>query len=253
LSISTVPERENGRAEKDFLPGPIILLGAPGVGKGTQAKLLMNAYGIPQISTGDILRSNIANNTKLGQTAKALMDQGQLVDDEIVNSMVGARLHEPDVARGFILDGYPRTRQQAGYVEALLGLAANHDHDGSKTGMQMPLVAINIHVDPSELLRRITGRRTCAASQHIYNIYSHPPKLEGVCDFDGSPLQQRSDDTEQAFEERMNEYQAKTEPVVFYFRDKTDLFRTVNGNQPVQDVNAAIVAALQQVRLARNS
>src|SRR5580698_3458914 len=108
---------EPAPADESFLPGPVLLLGAPGVGKGTQAKLLMAKYGIPQISTGDLLRANIANGTKLGLEAKELMDQGQLVDDDIVNEMVANRLTDPDVARGFILDGYPRTSQQAGYIE----------------------------------------------------------------------------------------------------------------------------------------
>jgi adenylate kinase len=248
LTTSTIPAHNTAPTEKDFLPGPIILLGAPGVGKGTQAKLMTSAYGIPQISTGDILRANISSNTELGRAAKVLMDQGQLVDDEIVNKMVAARLQEPDVTRGFILDGYPRTREQAGYVETLLGLNAVLEH-----GIRLPLVAINIHVEESELLRRITGRRTCSACRHIYNIYSHPPRQEGICDFDGSALQQRSDDTESAFEARMNEYRAKTEPVVFYFRDKKELFRSIDGNQPIQQVNEVIIEALHQLRSPKNS
>ena len=212
----------------------------------------MEAYGIPQISTGDILRANIANGTELGKAAKALMDQGQLVQDDIVNQMVAARLQEPDVTRGFILDGYPRTREQAGYVETLLQL--HHPSAGKPAKHKpLPLVAVNIHVEVSELLRRITGRRTCVQCRHIYNIYSHPPKQEGVCDFDGSPLQQRSDDTEQAFEERMNEYRVKTAPVVFYFRDKKDLFRSIEGNQNIQQVNQAIIEALHQLRPAKSS
>ena len=252
MSISTVPASQPAPAE-NFLPGPIILLGAPGVGKGTQAKLLMGAYGIPQISTGDILRANIANDTELGRAAKALMDQGQLVDDEIVNKMVATRLQEPDIARGFILDGYPRTREQAGYVETLLGLNQILSADHATNGVCLPLVAINIHVEEKELLRRITGRRTCSACRHIYNIYSHPPKQDGICDLDGSVLQQRSDDTEQAFEERMNEYRAKTAPVVFYFSDKKELFRNVDGNVAIQQVSEAIVEALHQLRPQGNS
>src|ERR1700757_2759895 len=112
-------EPNTAPADKDFLPGPILLLGAPGVGKGTQAKALMAAYGIPQISTGDILRSNIAQGTELGKKARSLMDEGKLVDDDSVNGMVAARLAEPDVNRGFILDGYPRTREQAAFIENL--------------------------------------------------------------------------------------------------------------------------------------
>ncbi len=253
MSTSAASPSQTASADKNFLPGPVILLGAPGVGKGTQAKLLMGAYGIPQISTGDILRANIANGTELGKAAKALMDQGQLVQDEIVNKMVAARLHEPDVTRGFILDGYPRTREQAGYVETLLRLNRSSSASTASSDAALPLIAINIHVDESELLRRITGRRTCVQCRHIYNIYSHPPKQEGICDLDRSPLQQRSDDTEQAFDERMNEYRAKTAPVVFYFRDKKDLFRSIEGNQPIQQVNEAIVEALHELRATTNS
>ncbi len=231
-------------AETTFLPGPIILLGAPGVGKGTQAKLLMAQFGIPQISTGDILRDNIARKTALGLEARARMDHGQLVDDEIVNGMVAQRLEAPDTARGFILDGYPRTTQQAGYIEHLRGASASDK--GSDASL--PFVAINIFVDEAELLRRITGRRICSAGTHIYNIYSNPPARENVCDVDGLPLEQRTDDTEQAFRRRMDEYRAKTAPVVSYFSDKGHLFRQVDGSQPVEQVHAAILETLRQLR-----
>jgi adenylate kinase len=238
-------------ADASFLPGPIVLLGAPGVGKGTQAKLLMTAFHIPQISTGDILRENISNNTPLGIAAKSLMDQGQLVDDDLVNEMVAERLTagtHPDVINGFILDGYPRTAVQSGYIELLLG-ANNHLAGASQQrGVNLPLVAVSINVDEGELLRRITGRRTCANCKHIYNVYSHPPRQEGLCDFDSSPLQQRSDDTEAAFLERMKEYRAKTEEVIRYFSKKNELFATVNGDQSMTEVNAAIVAALRNLR-----
>jgi adenylate kinase len=241
-------------AETTFLPGPVLLLGAPGVGKGTQAKLLMAKYGIPQISTGDLLRANIANGTKLGMEAKELMDQGQLVDDDIVNEMVASRLAEPDVARGFILDGYPRTSQQAGYIETLLGLN-KHLAEGSQPVLHLPPVAVNINVDETELLRRITGRRSCGICKHIYNIYSNPPKVEGVCDFDGTVLQQRSDDTEPVFRERMNEYRAKTAHVVEYFSHpaKEHFFRTVDGSNSVERVNAEIMDALRDLRQSRNA
>lgn len=225
-----------------------MLLGAPGVGKGTQAKLLMTRFSIPQISTGDILRANIANGTPLGKAAKSLLDQGQLVDDNTVNRMVAARLLEPDTLRGFILDGYPRTAAQSGYVETLLGENRHVAGADSEQGIHLPLVAISIDVDEAELLRRITGRRTCAACKHIYNIYSNPSKQEGVCDFDGSPLEQRSDDTEQVFEERMNEYRTKTAEVVRYFSRKAEHFRSVNGDQSIEQVQAAILAALHSLR-----
>lgn len=239
---------QSAPAETGFLPGPIILLGAPGVGKGTQAKLLMKQFGIPQISTGDILRDNIARKTPLGMEAKARMDHGQLVDDEIVNGMVAQRLESPDTTRGFILDGYPRTTQQASYIERLRGSELRANGMGPDDVRQLPFVAINISVDEAELLRRITGRRICSAGTHIYNIYSNPPARESVCDIDGLPLKQRSDDTKPAFRKRMDEYRAKTAPVIAYFSDKKNLFRQVDGSQTVESVNAAIVDTLRQLR-----
>lgn len=236
-------------AEASFLAGPIVLLGAPGVGKGTQAKLLMSRFGIPQISTGDILRANIAQGTALGLRARSLMDQGQLVDDETVNDMVADRLDlatHPDVGRGFILDGYPRTAAQSAFIEQLLASGTNLLSDAAH--QSLPLIAVDINVDEAELLRRITGRRTCSVCKHIYNVYSHPPNVAGLCDFDHSVLGQRSDDTEAAFYERMKEYRAKTAEVIRYFSQKADLFRSVNGDQSVDRVNADIVAAVHSLR-----
>jgi adenylate kinase len=229
----------------DFLPGPVLLLGAPGVGKGTQAQRLMADYNIPQISTGDILRDNIARGTDLGKAAKGLMDQGQLVPDEIVNDMVGARLTQPDVQNGYILDGYPRTLGQAQWLDAHLSATAV-EH---QLGAALPLVAINIRVDEQELLRRITGRRICPVCKHIYNIYSKPPKREGICDFDGSPLQHRSDDTEAAFTERMKAYNSLTAPVIEHY-GKQGRFKEVDGTQAVEQVTSAIESALKQLRQA---
>lgn len=240
-------------AEAGFLPGPIILLGAPGVGKGTQAKLLMSRFGIPQVSTGDILRNNIARKTALGLEAKARMDHGQLVDDEIVNGMVAERLKAPDTARGFILDGYPRTTAQANYIEHLRDSSLASDESGNAASIRLPFVAINIFVDEAELLRRITGRRICSAGTHIYNIYSNPPCREDICDVDGLALTQRTDDTEQAFHRRMDEYRVKTAPVVSYFSDKTGLFRQVDGSRPVEEVNTAIVDTLRQLRTGESA
>lgn len=245
LNVQTASQNVTA-TDASFLPGPIVLLGAPGVGKGTQAQLLMSRFGIPQISTGDILRANIAQGTRLGIRAKALMDQGQLVDDDTVNGMVATRLdssNHSDVGRGFILDGYPRTAAQSAFVEELLSDAAHQS---------LPLIAVDIIVDEAELLRRITGRRSCPVCRHIYNVYSNPPKISGICDFDGSSLQQRSDDTEAAFYERMREYRAKTAEVIRYFGQKADLFRSVNGDQPVDSVNADIVAALHTLRNGAN-
>ena len=218
------------------MPGPVLLLGAPGVGKGTQAKRLMAEFGIPQISTGDLLRENIAKGTELGKAARSLMDQGLLVSDDLVNQMVADRLAQPDVARGYILDGFPRTLKQARWVDA-------HLAGGSQT---LPLVAISIVVGYDELLRRITGRRLCPAG-HIYNIYTNPPAVEGKCDVDGRALIQRSDDSEPVFHERMKTFLDLTAPVIEHYSGQ-GRFQEVNGDQQVEDVTAAITSALKHLR-----
>jgi adenylate kinase len=203
----------------------------------------MADYKIPQISTGDILRDNIARGTELGKAAKGLMDQGLLVPDEMVNDMVGARLTQPDAANGYILDGYPRTLGQAEWLDAHLASTAV----ARPGGAVIPLVAVNIQVDEDELLRRITGRRICPICKHIYNIYSKPPKHEGICDFDGSLLQHRSDDTEAAFTERMKAYNSLTAPVIEHY-SRQGRFRSVNGEESVEQVTVAIETALRRLR-----
>jgi adenylate kinase len=213
-------------ADDHFLPGPVLLLGAPGVGKGTQAKSLMAEFGIPQISTGDLLRGNIAKGTELGKAARSLMDQGQLVSDDLVNQMVADRLAQPDVARGYILDGFPRTINQAEWVDREIA---------SKAGT-LPIVAISIVVSYDQLLHRITGRRISPAGR-IYNIY----------DVDGSVLVQRSDDSEAVFTERMKTFEAQTAPVVEHYR-RQGRFEEVNGDQAVDQVTAEITAALKRLR-----
>jgi adenylate kinase len=218
------------------MPGPVLLLGAPGVGKGTQAKLLMATYGIPQISTGDILRANIAQGTALGRSAKALMDQGMLVSDDLVNQMVADRLAQPDTARGYVLDGFPRTINQAEWVDRHL----------SSGNSALPVAAISIVVDYEQLLHRITGRRISPAGR-IYNIYTNPPAVPGIDDVDGSPLIQRPDDSEEVFTERMKTFEAQTAPVVEHYRNQ-GRFREVNGDQPVEAVFAAIKTALHELR-----
>jgi adenylate kinase len=223
-------------AETSFLPGPVLLLGAPGVGKGTQAKALMADYGIPQISTGDILRGNIARGTDLGKHAKALMDQGQLVPDGLVNQMVADRLAQPDTKRGYILDGFPRTLNQATWLDAQL--AADFS--------ALPVIAISIVVNYEHLLHRITGRRISPAGR-IYNIYSNPPRVPGKCDVDGSDLEQRRDDSEAVFSERMKTFEAQTAPVVEHYRGQ-GRFEEIDGDHPVEQVTATIEAALGRLR-----
>ena len=219
-----------------FHPGPILLLGAPGVGKGTQAKALMAAHAIPQISTGDLLREHRANHTPLGLMAEDLMRQGILVPDDLVNQMVAARLARPDTTHGYIFDGFPRTLAQAQWLD--LQLSAG-----------MPVVAISITVEPNQLLQRITGRRICPAG-HIYNIYSSPPLLPDVCDLDSLPLTQRTDDTVPVFEERMRSFGLQTAPVVDHYRIQ-GRFQQIDGDQPVETVTAAIESALRRLRGAR--
>ncbi len=232
---------------EDFLPGPVLLLGAPGVGKGTQAQVLVAEYGIPQISTGEILRKNIADGTDLGLKAKGLMDQGLFIDDETVNGMVAARLHEPGVERGFILDGYPRTLAQAGFIDSLLEI---HKVSGVHHGtLHLPLLAVSLRVDEDELLKRITGRRICPTCKRSYNIYAAPPLKDGVCDVDGTELVQRPDDTEETFRERMLEYNAKTAHVIEHYRGR-GCFAEVDGAKAVGEVTASVVAALKGLRTA---
>jgi adenylate kinase len=223
-------------AEKNFLPGPVLLLGAPGVGKGTQAKALMADYGIPQISTGDILRANISKGTPLGKQAKALVDQGTLVSDDLVNQMVADRLSQPDTHRGYILDGFPRTLNQALWLDAKLASDSN----------VLPVVAISIVVDNEQLKHRITGRRISPVGR-IYNIYSNPPASPGICDVDGSILVQRPDDSEAVFTERMKTFETQTAPVIEHYR-KQGRFTEIDGDHPVEQVTAAITEALQALR-----
>ena len=220
----------------DFLPGPVLLLGAPGVGKGTQAQRLMAEFGIPQISTGDLLRQHRKDHTPLGTLAEELMSQGKLVPDDLVNQMVAARLQEPDTEHGYILDGFPRTLNQAEWLDRQL------------VAYLLPVVAINIVVDEQALLERITGRLTCPVDGTIYNIYSKPPKKDRLCDLDGTPLVQRSDDTPQAFHERMRSFKQKTAAVIEYYREHGNRFAEVDGDRPIDEVTQSIRATLLRLR-----
>lgn len=217
------------------------MLGAPGVGKGTQAQRLMAAWGIPQISTGDILRElrkkPESEAGAIGSLAKQLMDAGKLVPDELVNQLVAERLLAADTERGYILDGYPRTLGQATWLDEHLGAVLT----------KLPVVAVSIEVGYDVLLRRITGRRTCPTCSRIYNVYSQPPIVDGVCDVDGTPLVQRPDDTEPVFEERMRTYHAVTAPVVEHYRG-LGRFTEVNGDQAVEEVTHSVASAIRELR-----
>jgi len=223
----------------EFSPGPVLLLGAPGVGKGTQAKLLMEAFTIPQVSTGDLLREHRRNHTPLGLLADELMAKGKLVADDLVNQMVAERLAEPDAAHGYILDGFPRTLNQAEWLDAHLDA---RDHGA------LPVVAIHIVVPERVLLERITGRLTCPVCGAIYNIYTEPPRVAGVCNMEGAALTQRADDTEPVFYERMKAFEAKTAAVIDYYRSHGNRFAEVDGNHAVEQVAQAIRGTLLRMR-----
>jgi adenylate kinase len=229
---------ESGRVtESKTVPGPILLMGAPGAGKGTQAKELVKIWDIPQISTGDLLRAHVAQGTKLGIVAKQIIGRGDLVPDSLVNEMVALRLLEPDTARGYILDGFPRTLVQASWL------------DGHLAGQlePLPLVAVSIQVNYNQLLRRITGRRNCPVCQTIYNVYMHPPERDGFCDVEGAALIERADDTEEVFKERMRAYVALTAPVIEHYR-ALGRFAEVDGDRPIAMIAAGIVAAVERLR-----
>ena len=221
--------------DRKIVPGPILLLGAPGVGKGTQARELVKLWGIPQISTGDLLRANVAEGTALGRVAKEIMARGELVPDSLVEEMAAVRLQQPDTANGYILDGFPRTLGQANWL------------DGRLAAQSLPVVAVSIRVDYNQLLRRITGRRICPVCQTIYNVYVNPPKREGFCDIDGAALVQRADDTEEVFKERMRAYEALTAPVVEHYRT-LGRFAEVDGDRPIPEIAAEIVSAVERLR-----
>ena len=233
---ATALHSETGERQK-FTPGPILLIGPPGVGKGTQAQELMAAWGIPQISTGDLFRANISQGTPLGLAAKSTLDKGELVSDSVVNDMVAERLKKPDTAAGYILDGFPRTLNQAGWLDQHLAAIPN----------SLPVIAVSIEVSYNQLLRRITGRRICPVCKTSYNIYLQPPKVDELCDLDGTPLTRRPDDTEEVFEDRMRVYASQTAPVVEHYR-ALGRFEQVNGEQPVNAVTAEVMKAVLRLR-----
>jgi adenylate kinase len=219
---------------KNIPVGPIVLLGAPGAGKGTQAKLIAGHYGIPHISTGDILRENVARGTELGRKAKAVMERGELVSDELVNGMVAERIKQPDSDKGFVLDGFPRTVAQAEWL----------DRELAAKGNRKPMVVVDLDVSYNQLLQRLTGRRTCPVDGKIYNIYLQPPKKEGVCDACGTQLFQRVDDTEEVISERLKNYERQTLPLKDFYRRQGRL-RRINGEQPVEKVMAEMLRAIE--------
>ena len=211
----------------------IILLGPPGAGKGTQAKDLVNKYGIPQISTGDILRKNLAEKTPLGLEAKKYMDKGELVPDSVVVGIVKERLKEADCKPGYILDGFPRTVPQAESLDAALA------------DMKTPLDRVlSIEVPDEELVKRLSGRRTCRSCQEGYHVMFKKPKAEGKCDKCGGELYQRDDDKEEAIKNRLKVYQSSTAPLIDYYKGK-GLLRSINGVGAMGDILKRMVTALE--------
>jgi len=215
-------------------PKAMVFLGPPGAGKGTQARLLARGLSIPHISTGDLFRENVEKGTPLGQTAKAFMDRGELVSDELVNNMVRERLGKPDCNSGFLLDGYPRTLQQAEKLKEFL-------RDRS---CGAPLV-VNLGVSYTELVKRLGGRRICPACQRIYNLVSQPPSKDSVCDDDGAALQQRQDDREEAIRERLSAYEAQTAPLIKYYKAQGSLYE-VNAERTPEQVRDELMRVIRQ-------
>lgn len=205
----------------------LVLLGPPGAGKGTQAKLLAAAYQIPHISTGDMFRDHKARGSELGKRIQAIMDAGGLVTDDITNAMVKERLARPDCARGFILDGYPRTADQARFLDDLLN------------GMGRPITrALSYEVAEDALVERISGRRSCPRCGAVYHVTGSPPKQEGICDKDGAALVLREDDKPENVRKRMQEYAAKTEPLKRFYADR-GLVSVLDGIGPPDAILAA--------------
>ena len=223
--------------------GPIILLGAPGAGKGTQGKLLSATYGIPQISTGDLFRANIARGTELGLQVKDVLSRGDLVTDVLVNDMVTERLARPDVNRGFILDGFPRTVGQAEWLDGYLKRRRLEDGVAAPFSATRPLV-IQVVVGYNQLLQRISGRRSCPTCGRIYNVHFQPPKVEGICDVDGGRFIVRPDDNEAVVAERLKAYERQTLPLVAYYKAKGQL-ADIDGEQAVEAVATQMQRAIE--------
>jgi adenylate kinase len=213
----------------------IVLLGAPGSGKGTQSQLLVAAYGVPQISTGDLLREAVSKQTELGKKAKAAMDAGKLVDDEIVLGMIRERLAEADTQNGFILDGFPRNQAQAEALNGLLG----------ELGKPLDVV-VQLDVDYEELTRRIAGRRTCSDCSRVINLFTSPPEAQTeICPKTGAPHQfhQRPDDKEETVKERLRVYDAQTKPLSAFYKQQ-GLLRVIDGEGDLDEVTERLEEAL---------
>jgi adenylate kinase len=214
--------------------GAVILYGPPGAGKGTQAKRIAKRYGIPQVSTGDMIRDEIRRGSELGRKAQAEIAAGRLVDDETVNGLADARLRKADCSQGFLLDGYPRTGQQAAKIEWLLESLGHR-----------PTV-IEIKIGYNELIQRITGRRLCPKCGAIYNIHSHPPKTTDVCDVCQAQLVVRTDDREEVIGERLQTYERRTVPVFEVVREKGERIHSIDGTMAEDKISTQIFELLNR-------
>lgn len=210
----------------------IIMLGAPGAGKGTQAKQIADKYFIPHISTGDIFRANIKNGTELGKKAKQYMDQGALVPDELTCDLVMDRIQQDDCKNGFVLDGFPRTIPQAEALDAALG----------KINEKMDY-AIDVDVPDENIVNRMSGRRACLNCGATYHLISIPPKVEGICDRCGSEIVLREDDKPETVQKRLKVYHEQTQPLIDYYKNQ-GILKSVDGTQPMDEVFKAIVTIL---------
>ncbi len=212
----------------------LVFLGPPGAGKGTQARLIARGLSIPHISTGDMFRENVERGTALGGTAKAFMERGELVSDEVVNGMVRERLGQPDCELGFLLDGYPRTLRQAEILKEFL----------QEGGYGAPLV-VNLVLSYTEVVKRLGGRRICPLCQRSYNLVSQPPLKDSICDDDGAVLQQRPDDREEAIRERLSAYEAQTAPLIEYYQGQGN-YHDVNVEREPEQICEELMRMIQQ-------
>lgn len=210
----------------------LVIVGPPGAGKGTQAEFIADHFDIPNISTGDIFRTNVSGGTELGQLAKKYMDAGDLVPDEVTNAMVADRLNEPDSASGFLLDGFPRTVTQAYRLDGILG------DMGTTLGVALDLVVAN-----DEVVRRLSGRRTCKRCGHVWHLEYDRPKVEGICDRCGGVLYQRDDDRPETVRHRLDVYKEQTSPLIEFYENRRQLV-AIDALGTVEDVTERAIAAL---------
>ena len=212
----------------------LLIIGAPGTGKGTMSELLIEKYGVIHISTGDMLRESVAAGTEVGLKAQSYMTAGLLVPDEVIHGVIVERLAKPDIDQGFLMDGYPRTLAQAADLDGIL----------KELGKKIDCV-INLELDEEVLVGRITGRRTCPQCKAIYHVVNKPPRVEGICDVCGSELVTRKDDTAESLKTRLNAYHESTRPVIEYY-EKQGLVRTIDVNHAPEEVFASIRKAVEE-------